>query len=297
MQKRVNVLISTYNGENYIEEQLESIESQTYQNIKIFVRDDGSQDGTIKILERWEESGRIILIKGDNIGYGKSFLKLLEIVKEGDYWAYCDQDDVWLPNKIQWAVEWFDRQEDKDEPLMFHSSFAETDEKLNVVREYLPPTYDFTFQMAITECLHLGFSSVMNKKLRELVLQGDIDHLVTHDWWTELIVMEFGRVHFDDRIASFHRRLDRSVSGMTLKKRFQWLIRTMKEESEITVCTREFKRVFTNFKKEDMALIDCFVMPAYSLRKSLKKALYPKRWRSSFSSELTVRILMLIGRI
>lgn len=299
MDKQVNVLISTYNGEKYIEEQLKSIEEQSYRNIKIYVRDDGSTDHTVEILKKWEDQNKIIFSQGPNVGYGKSFLTLLAQSDEGDYWAFCDQDDIWLKDKIKWAVEWLEKQQKNCSiPLMYHGAFAETDENLNITGEYLPPNYKYDFRRSITECVHMGFSTVFNKQLRQEMLKCNIDNLVTHDWWAELIVMEFGQVYFDSRISSWHRRLNDSVSGMNLSSRFKWLWRTLHSESEIVSCTREFKRVFGDQgKKPDMDIINLFVSDHYSIKKSLKKAFYPARWRASITSEAVVRMLMLLGKI
>ena len=106
----VNVLISTYNGEKYIREQIESILAQSYPDIRIYVRDDGSKDDTAKILWEYSEKKLIRFVRGRNVGYGRSFGRLLRIAKEGDFWAFCDQDDIWLPDKVKWAVEWLEQQ-------------------------------------------------------------------------------------------------------------------------------------------------------------------------------------------
>ena len=98
MEELVNVLISTYNGEKYIKDQIDSILGQTYPNIRIYVRDDGSSDNTCNILKEYEKAGKIVLFRGDNVKWGKSFLTLLKKAETGSYWAFSDQDDVWLPD-------------------------------------------------------------------------------------------------------------------------------------------------------------------------------------------------------
>ena len=88
MEELVNVLISTYNGEKYIKDQIDSILGQTYSNIKIYVRDDGSSDNTCSILEEYEKTGKIVLFRGNNVKWGKSFLTLLKKAETGAYWAF-----------------------------------------------------------------------------------------------------------------------------------------------------------------------------------------------------------------
>lgn len=298
--KLVNVLISTYNGEHYIEAQIDSILHQTYQPIRIYVRDDGSKDRTCSILERYQEQlGEecFCFIKGDNVGFGQSFLELLRCSSEGEYWAFCDQDDVWLPDKVSHAMQWF-ASNDSDKPLMYHSAFYVTDESLNPMSEYLPPSYEYDFVRSITDCLHMGFSDVLNRPLRELVLRADFSQLNTHDHFVELVVMEFGEVFFDDKPACYHRRLDTSVSGGDMKSRIRWFCNALGGENEILPTIREFYRVFANeMKEEDRKRAEWFVYEHYDFLKAIKKAFYYKRWRPSLSSEIVIRLLMLIGKL
>ena len=101
---KVTVLLSTYNGSKFLQQQLNSLYEQTYPNIRILVRDDGSSDSTRSILENEQLSGRIDILRGhENLGPGLSFFKLLHNAAstETEYVAFCDQDDVWHPHKIE----------------------------------------------------------------------------------------------------------------------------------------------------------------------------------------------------
>lgn len=92
--KKVAVIMSTYNGERFIKEQLDSILNQTYKNLEIVVRDDGSKDGTVQIVKEYMKTyPNIVLHEGENLGFIKSFFELLNLV-EADYYSYADQDDV-----------------------------------------------------------------------------------------------------------------------------------------------------------------------------------------------------------
>ena len=102
--KKVAVVLSTYNGEKYVKEQLDSILKQTYKNVEIIVRDDGSKDSTVEIIKEYQEKHKNIkLVVGENLGFIKSFFELLKIA-EADYYSYADQDDIWVKNKIELAV-------------------------------------------------------------------------------------------------------------------------------------------------------------------------------------------------
>lgn len=293
----VNVLISTYNGEKYIKEQIDSILAQTYPFVNIYVRDDGSSDATTDILAEYAQKKQLTLFEGENVGFGQSFLWLLDYTEDGDYWAFCDQDDIWEKDKLKKAVEALEGM-DQAVPNMYVHDFYVTDEHLNVQDRYGNSIPRYSFQMAITECLHMGFTMVINNKFRLLMLRGNIKILTTHDWWAELIAMEFGDIFVDDYIGAYHRRLDCSISGGTLKNRIKWFLGTLKGRSEIPIIARMFWDTFEDeMNQNDRRILRLFVTQRYDLIKALCKTCYWKRWRSSLGSELVVRFLMLIGKI
>ncbi|MCM1499256.1 MAG: glycosyltransferase [Clostridium sp.] len=293
----VNVLISTFNGENYIREQIDSILRQSYKSIMIYVRDDGSADATVHILEEYKRDGLIILLKGENVGFGRSFLQLLQYADVGDYWAFCDQDDVWETDKVERAVEKLQTMKD-NEPNLYVHDFWLADASMNTNMLYGNNIQGYSFQMAITECLHMGFSMVFNCKFRDLMLRGDINRIPSHDWWAELIAMEFGNIYIDDYAGAVHRRLDTSVSGNNLINRIKWLRGAMHGGSEIPALAKAFLQTFgEEINSDHKQIIQLFAGERYNLFQALRKSFYPKRWRSSFVSELTVRFLMLLGKI
>lgn len=296
-KKRVAVLIATYNGEKYIQEQLESVIDQSYHNIEIYLRDDGSTDATLQVLEKYEKSDRIHIIRGQNVGYGPGFLELLSISEDADYWAFCDQDDVWDRDKITNAVAYLEEQS-PEKPCMYFHNFYLTDEDLKVTGTYCNRIPDYSFSMAITECLHLGFATVINRPLRALALRGNIHNIISHDWWMELVAMEFADIYTDDYIGAYHRRLGESVSGMGLQNRVRWFCKALKGNAEIDNLTKIFYQTFAEeMNVEDCRILKCFAETKPRIRNSLRKAFYPKRWRSSLVSEFVVRSLMLIGKI
>ncbi|MCI8507780.1 MAG: glycosyltransferase family 2 protein [Lachnospiraceae bacterium] len=295
--EKVNVLISTYNGEKYITAQIDSILNQTYTNLRIYVRDDGSTDQTVSILKTYEKRNQIVLLEGENVGFGRSFMQLLQYAEDGDYWAFCDQDDIWDSHKLDKAVKQLKSMPDTEPNLYFHNFFL-TDENMNITGTYRNCIPDYSFQMAITECLHMGFATVFNSRFRELMLKGDITQIPSHDWWAELIAMEFGNVYTDDYIGARHRRLDVSVSGNGLGSRIKWFFGALKGSSEIPELAKEFLHVFGNeMKLKDKEVLEWFVMERCSIKKILKKFFYGRRWRTSLTSELVLRFLMLAGKI
>lgn len=292
----VNVLIGAYNGEKYIEEQINSILQQTYKNIKIIIRDDGSTDGTVKLIEANPLYNDIVIYKDSNVGHGKSFLKLLEYTPEGDYWAFCDQDDVWEPQKLEWAVEWLDKQ--KGKPALYHGSYDMYSEDLSVKIGEYKPTRKIKFHNTITDSVYQGFSIVINRELRSLLRRCDIERLAAHDWMAGMIAEQFGTVFFDTRITARHRRLKNSLSAMNLPKRVAWFIKALQSKTEISTTVKEFLRVFGDETSiSDRKILEWFNHDRYNIVDALKKACYYKRWRPSILSEIAVRVLMVLGKV
>ena len=101
MEEKIDILLATYNGEKYVQEQIESILNQTYKNIHLIISDDVSTDGTREILKQYEENKNItIYYQSQNLGYIKNFEFLISKV-ENNIYMLSDQDDVWLPEKIE----------------------------------------------------------------------------------------------------------------------------------------------------------------------------------------------------
>lgn len=132
---KVCVLLSTYNGDNYLEEQLKSLINQQNVEIQILVRDDGSSDNTIDILNEWQNNGKLNWYSGANLGPGGSFMDLLFKTPEADYFAFCDQDDVWLPNKLSLSINKMLECENKFplKPVLIHTDMKIVDDSLNVI--------------------------------------------------------------------------------------------------------------------------------------------------------------------
>lgn len=298
MKEQVNVLISTYNGEKYIREQIDSILAQTWPHIQIYVRDDGSTDATLEILKQYENIGAITLFRGENIGYARSFLTLLQKAGQGGAWAFCDQDDVWEKDKILWAMQWF-AQQDSTCPLLFHSAYELVSDDLSqTLGTVLPPQRPIEFHTVMTDCVYQGFSLVMNAQLRELILMCDLNRRFAHDWMACLLVQKFGVARYDERVACRHRRHDASISGLSLKNRLRWLGGVLKGNSDIKNTAKEFVRVFDNGQPDrEFKMARWFTHDRYHFADAMKKFFYKKRWRSSLSSELTIRVLMLAGKI
>lgn len=295
--KKVNVLLSTYNGEEHIRRQLDSLANQNYKNFKLYVRDDGSTDETLEIVRNYSNQMDLEIIEGENLGFVKSFFQLLQYAEEGDYWAFCDQDDWWKEEKIACAVEWLQSQP-QDVPLLYHSAYevVQIDSEKKELFYFKEDGYDL--RRSITENHISGFSMVINNAMRRRMLQGDPDQIDYHDWWAAMIITAFGRYRSDNRVLAKYYRYNDSVTKITMKHKIDWFMKNLSEKSAIQKRAETFNNAFSgDLSMEQRRIIDLFLGEKYSLRKALIKCCYPGRWRPNWSSEIIMRLMMLLGKI
>lgn len=222
----VQVLLSTYNGEKYLKEQIESILNQEEVEIYLFIRDDGSSDRTIDIIEKFiEENSNITLYKGENVGPARSFMYLVNKSAEFDYYAFADQDDLWMPKKLISAINKLKEKEDK--PSLYMSALEIVDENLNVI-EIKKVKGNFTFEGEMIKNFATGCTQVFNKELRNIIKQYNPQYIIMHDSWiTRVCYGVGGNVIIDDNTYIKYRQHSNNVIGYKdnalkkLKKQFK----------------------------------------------------------------------------
>ena len=298
----LNILISTYNGANFIEEQLDSIFSQTYQDFYVYIRDDGSTDNTVTIISEYVEkhrlNERVTLISGDNIGFSQSFFALLHMAKDGDYWAFCDQDDVWLPDKLRLAVHWMEGKENQEIPLLYHSGFQLGNADLSEKTVYRQQKFKYCFSNSITSNLFFGFAITINRPLYERLLLANPEVIKYHDWFAAMITAAFGYYHSSHQISAIHRQHKDNSSPLFFFSKIPHGIRLLKGDLFYTRNAREFMRLFgEELSEKDREILSWFLNERYSLKTACKKAFYLHRWNPQLLVELVLRGLMLIGKV
>jgi glycosyltransferase involved in cell wall biosynthesis len=190
------VMMSTFNGEKYLHEQLCSILEQLPDNGELWIRDDGSSDRTVAII-RDVGDARIHLLEESNIGFARSFLELMRSVpNERDMYMLADQDDVWLPGKIERA--WHVVGQNSGAPFLYCTGTQLVDENLRFlgVSSWFPNSVSFL--NAFTENLVTGCTIAMNYDLLELATpKRGGEKIAFHDWWLYVVAVAFGSVFYD----------------------------------------------------------------------------------------------------
>jgi len=218
MSSRVDILLSAYNGERYLAEQLESILGQTHADFILTIRDDGSRDGTPDLLTGYaRRDSRITLQLQDNLGVVGSFHRLLRDADPGcGYFAFADQDDVWLPNKLERALSVLSRYDD-NEPLLYCAGLEYVSSDLNHLGFSAKIGRAPCLGNALVQNIATGCTMVMNRTARELLLKHDWpSHIVMHDWWCYLVVSAFGKVIRDDFVALKYRQHEGNQVGVSV---------------------------------------------------------------------------------
>lgn len=297
----INILMSTYNGAKYITQQLDSIFTQQYSDYKLYVRDDGSSDETLNILYEYQkqlnEPDKMVICKGENIGFCKSFFQLLSMSNEGEYWAFCDQDDVWYDNKLGRAAKWLQQQDDTI-PLLYHSGIMFADKDLNPKGVYRIKNYNYDFQKALTSNVFYGFSMVINSQMRNCLLQCDSNEILYHDWFAAIIATGFGKYYFSDEVDSVHRIHETNTSPTSIIKKLPLIKKLFTDDLFYTRNAIEFKKHFyDNLNIDEQELLDLFDVRVNKWKKAITKAFYYKRWNPRLLEEIGMRFFMLLGKI
>ena len=229
---KVTILMSTYNGERFLAEQIESIRQQTYTDWQLLIRDDGSKDRTREIIQDFcQKDNRIHFVNPDsveNLGVIKSFFHLLKH-QMSDVYFFSDQDDVWLPKKVEMQLEEAIKYDD-NQPLLVYTDLKVVDQELNVVHESMIRTQsdhaNTELLQEITENTVTGGVSMINQALADLWTGQEEYDLLMHDWYLALLAAAFGHLVYIDRPSELYRQHSNNVLGArTLRKRMQNWIR------------------------------------------------------------------------
>lgn len=229
LNKRIAVLIATYNGGKYIEDLLKSLLNQTFQDFECLIHDDGSGDGTQTILNQYSRRypDKFQILEYQPMGRSnKNFYSLMQKA-DHPYVMFCDQDDVWLEDKIKRSYETIKRLEDKygaDKPIAAFSDLIVVDQELNTIHpsffQYSDINPDrFSLPQLMTGNIAAGCSMIINRKLNRTA-SSDSDNPVMHDWWCMQIASALGYIK---RIPSppmilYRQHADNVVGSAEFKK-------------------------------------------------------------------------------
>ena len=294
---KVQILMSTYNGEEFIREQLDSILGQSYPDVDILIRDDGSTDDTFVILKEYEELHQNIhAYQGANLGVNRSFFELLsESNPKASYIGFCDQDDCWLPEKIEAAVRQLERMEG---PALYCGDKTLVNENLEPLGSQQNPHVTPGFGNAVIESICSGCTLLMNRKLAEIIKGRLPEDVIHHDWWCYMAAAYLGSIYFDETSYIYYRQhkgnevgASGSAIGMIRAKARD----LKKRHGDLKKQLLDFKRFYHGVPEKD-SLVDA-ILEAEKFPERLK-ILFDRRWyRQSGLDNWVVRGLFLFNRM
>ncbi len=228
---KVLVLMSTYNGERYLREQIDSILHQKGVDIGLMIRDDGSKDETSDILNDYESKYSNIQVElGHNKGCTDSFRCLLNAaynkIEKFDFFAFCDQDDVWLPNKLDVACRELIKQ-DANKPSMYCSNLRVVNSQLETINMKWKTAETFITKGESLVCsMATGCTMVFNKTVIETFHKYPPKKMHIHDLWIMHMCMFLGTVHYDSDSYILYRQHGDNVIGakttLSARLRSKW---------------------------------------------------------------------------
>ncbi|HEL2383752.1 TPA: glycosyltransferase family 2 protein [Streptococcus suis] len=257
---KVNILMSTYNGQQFLAEQIRSIQEQTFADWTLLIRDDGSSDQTKDLLQDFaRQDSRIRLIDIEelkNIGVIKSFHRLVQYEK-ADYYFFSDQDDVWLPDKLEVSLQEA-QSYPADQPLMVYMDLTVVNQDLQVMAESMirSQSHHANTQLVeeLTENTVTGGVAMINYALAEL--WTGTEDILMHDWYLALLASALGKLVFIDRPGELYRQhADNVLGARTLSKRFKKWIRPH-------ILFKVYWELIKNSQKQASFLLDKPLSPA-----------------------------------
>jgi glycosyltransferase involved in cell wall biosynthesis len=215
---KIAILLSSYNGEQYIEEQIKSIMNQVDCGVTLVIRDDGSKDRTVDVVKRLQEnySDHIILYRGENLGYRRSFMELLLLAPDAEFYGFADQDDYWLEEKCKVGIESIITSFGKDSISLYASAVSICDENLEIIGKNdinSPNCIESLFvRHRIGGCTMI-FTRRLKNIAKALYQAGIENRYIDHDFMLASVAYSYGNVIRDNESHILHRRSEKSVTS------------------------------------------------------------------------------------
>lgn len=305
------VLLSSYNGEKYIRKQIKSILCQSNVDVYLLIRDDGSTDNTVDIIKEMQKSFKNIgLIQGDNWGYIKSFYYLLAHNNiQADYYAFSDQDDIWMPNKLFNAIKHMDDQY----PFLYGSNLIIRDVGLQNIDSmssdklptdtYLYPNKGYITKLFLPKYYYLnnpyGCTMVWNKKLQDVVLKNDNRYNLTQDRYLNVLANNGGKIYIDPNSYIIHLIHGNNTAGIKpnsvvgkIQKYFRYYFKNKNTSQTVEIC-KYICEVFNNSDDNICSIAKCkesLIARIHAINKIINTSLIASEKRKYI-------ILIILGKI
>ncbi len=229
----IDILLASYNGERYIAEQIESIINQTYKDWFLYIKDDCSTDNTLSIIldyeKKYKDKIKVILSDEPSGSAKNNFFSMLKYATN-EYIMTCDQDDIWLPDKVEITYNKMKEAEgkSKDVPILVHTDLKVVDENLNIISKSLlkmqkldssrDKINNLLVQNIVTGC------TIMVNRILLNYIKNQPKQAVMHDWWMALIAACLGKIEFINEPTVLYRQHVKNEVGAKDVKSFNYIL-------------------------------------------------------------------------
>lgn len=265
---KITIVMCTYNGARFLQAQLDSIAAQTVQDWQLWVSDDGSSDQTLGLIQEFEAryaAGKVVLFHGPQAGFAKNFLSAISRPQlDTPYIAFADQDDVWLPHKLERALDALQAYE-PNQPLLYSSRTCYIDAqdfKLGESTLFSKPT---SFANALVQSIGGGNTMLFNQQTLLLLKSYTAGHeIISHDWWLYILVSAFsGATYYDPVPSVLYRQHHENIMGMNTGWRQKWHRIQMLMAGDFKKFNTCHIAILSNYRlqmaPESLAVFDTFV--------------------------------------
>lgn len=311
---KIQILMSTYNGERYLRAQLDSIANQNIPEQYLLIRDDGSTDSTIEILEEYQKKySWIKYYAGPNVGVQKSFLDLIQKAScQSSYFALSDQDDIWMPKKLLRAIMCLQQMEetfDKKVPLLYCGTQELVDENLNVLHTTVSRIVRrISFGNALVQNICVGCTAVGNQSLMKLLqnfLPLEPQNIIMHDWWLYMVASCFGKVYYDPESYIKYRQHEHNTFGVKLNQRELWRYRLNELVEprgdiykQVILFLKTYNKLLNISKyQNNRMLAEKLLKSETNVFSRLKLVIDFRYFRQKKSDDIIFRLIVLMGKL
>ena len=248
-QKNISVCVvmATYNGEKYLREQIDSLINQNGVQVSILIRDDGSIDKTTEILEEYQSRSQLKWYTGEHLNVQKGYLNLLKNAPNADYYAFCDQDDVWDANKLLIAITELEELP-KDKPLLYYCGQKLVDENLNLLSVHSINTKRSDYTNFLISNV-AGCTAVFNRELVDAINSKNPEFILMHDSWIFKVCLALGGKYYADSSAYInYRQHGNNVAG--LNNGLKGKIKQMKRYINVFKIKKQLENLYKCYSNE-----------------------------------------------
>ncbi|MEE1059148.1 MAG: glycosyltransferase family 2 protein [Treponema sp.] len=212
--EKINILLATYNGERYIEQQILSLLAQTERSWTCYIHDDGSTDNTVEIIKKWANIDKRIVLIEDGVSLknaGKNFLHLLKYSKS-DFVCFCDQDDVWLDSKLEKLFSTIKQKNNTIPQVVFSNAYLWDDDKNFIHDKAILAFPKRCKDLLFLNCGIQGASCIFNKKMKDILI-NDLIYMCMHDYYLTLAGIFLGEIDYINENLMLYRQHSNNVTG------------------------------------------------------------------------------------